>query len=64
MNRELYTLEGKPSLRAALPYALQHILAMLVTNMVPISIIAAAASPALCTGIQPGRTGRRSVSRL
>ena len=50
MNRELYTLEGKPSLRAALPYALQHILAMFVTNMVPVSIIAAAASPALSSG--------------
>ena len=30
-----------------LPFSLQQILAMFVTNMVPIGIIAAAASPAL-----------------
>ena len=43
----LYTLEGNPGLGMVLPFSLQQILAMFVTNMVPIGIIAAAASPAL-----------------
>lgn len=43
----LYTLEGNPGLGLILPFSMQQILAMFVTNMVPISIIAAAANPAL-----------------
>ena len=43
----LYTLEGSPGLRLVLPFSIQQILAMFVTNMVPVSIIAAAASPEL-----------------
>ena len=43
----LFTLEGRPGLGLVLPFAMQQILAMFVTNMVPIGIIAAAASPAL-----------------
>lgn len=43
----LYTLEGNPGLGLVLPFSLQQVLAMFVTNMVPIGIIAAAASPAL-----------------
>ena len=43
----LYTLEGNPGLGMVLPFSLQQILAMFVTNLVPIGIIAAAASPAL-----------------
>ena len=44
---ELYTLRGKAGIGTVLPYSLQQILAMFVTNMVPIGIIGAAASPAL-----------------
>jgi NCS2 family nucleobase:cation symporter-2 len=43
----LYTLEGNPGVRLVLPFSIQHILTMFVTNMVPIGIIAASASPAL-----------------
>ena len=44
---ELYSLEGKAGLFQVLPYSIQQILAMFVTNMVPITLIAAAAVPAL-----------------
>ena len=52
MNRQknvsaLYTLEGNPGLGTVLPYSLQQLLAMFVTNMVPLGIIAAAAVPVL-----------------
>lgn len=43
----LYTLDGNPGLGRVLPYSVQQILAMFVTNIVPIGIIGAAASPAL-----------------
>ena len=43
----LYTLEGNPGLGLVLPFSLQQVLAMFVTNLVPITIIAVAASPAL-----------------
>lgn len=43
----LYTLEGNPGVRLVLPFSIQHILTMFVTNMVPIGIIAVSASPAL-----------------
>lgn len=43
----LYTLEGDPGLGKVLPFSLQQILAMFVTNTVPIGIIGAAALPAL-----------------
>ena len=43
----LYTLEGNPGPGLVLPFSLQQILAMFVTNMVPIGLIAAAANPAL-----------------
>lgn len=46
-SETLYTLEGNPGLGMVLPFAMQQILAMFVTNMVPIGIIAAAASPTL-----------------
>lgn len=44
---ELYQLEGKCSLRRVLPYSLQQILAMFVTNVTPITIITSAAVPFL-----------------
>ena len=47
MNDKLYTLEGNPGILKVLPYSIQQIFAMFVSNMVPIGIIAAAASPAL-----------------
>ena len=40
---ELYQLEGKCSLRRVLPYPLQQILAMFVTNVTPLTIITSAA---------------------
>ena len=43
----LYTLEGNPGLGRVLPFSLQQILAMFVTNLVPIGLIGAAALPAL-----------------
>ena len=46
-TRALYTLEGNPGLGKVLPYSIQQILAMFVTNMVPIGIIGAACAPAL-----------------
>ncbi len=42
----LYTVEGNSGLGKTLPYSVQQVLAMFVTNMVPIGIIAAAASSA------------------
>ena len=44
---ELYQLEGKCSFRRVLPYSLQQILAMFVTNVTPITIITSAAVPFL-----------------
>ena len=49
-NNPLYELRGRVSLLKALPFSLQQILAMFVTNVVPIGIVAAAASPALSQG--------------
>ena len=46
-TKTLYTLEGNPGVYTVLPYALQQILAMFVTNMVPIGLIGAATLPAL-----------------
>ena len=43
----LYTLEGNPGFWRALPYSVQQILAMFVTNLVPIGIVAAALSAVL-----------------
>ena len=46
-DKYLYTLENNPGLQKILPYSLQQILAMFVTNMVPIGIVAAASVPVL-----------------
>ena len=43
----LYTLDGNPGLGKVLPYSLQQILAMFISNIVPIGIICSAAVPAL-----------------
>lgn len=46
-DNPLRTLDAKVSPLKALPFSLQQILAMFVTNMVPIGLVAAAASPSL-----------------
>ena len=39
----IYELDGRVPLRAAIPFGLQHVLAMFVANLTPIVIIAGAA---------------------
>ncbi len=39
----IHTLDGQVPLLKAIPFGLQHILAMFVANLTPITIIAAAA---------------------
>ena len=46
-NNPLHELKGKTGLFRVLPFSLQQILAMFVTNIVPIGIVALAASPAI-----------------
>ena len=43
----IFRLEGRVPISKAIPFGLQHILAMFVANLTPIAIIAAAAQPAL-----------------
>ena len=43
----IYRLEGRVPIGKAIPFGLQHILAMFVPNLAPITIIAGAARPAL-----------------
>ncbi|MCI8638613.1 MAG: purine permease [Coprococcus sp.] len=43
----IYQLEGRVPAGKAIPFGLQHILAMFVANLAPITIIAGAAQPAL-----------------
>lgn len=43
----IYQLEGRVPVGKAIPFGLQHILAMFVSNLAPITIIAGAAKPAL-----------------
>lgn len=45
----IYHLEGKVPVLKAIPFGLQHILAMFVANLTPITIICGAAAPALST---------------
>jgi NCS2 family nucleobase:cation symporter-2 len=42
----IYRLDGRVPLRAAIPFGLQHVLAMFVSNLTPITILAAVAVPA------------------
>ena len=39
----IYTLDGRVPLAKAVPFGIQHILAMFVANLTPITIVAAAA---------------------
>lgn len=43
----IYQLNGRVPLGKAIPFGLQHILAMFVSNLAPITLIAASAQPAL-----------------
>lgn len=43
----IFKLDGRVPVGKAIPFGLQHVLAMFVSNLAPISIIAAAAQPAL-----------------
>lgn len=43
----IYQLDGRVPLGKAIPFGLQHILAMFVSNLAPITLIAASAQPAL-----------------
>ncbi len=43
----LYRLDGRVPIIKAIPFGLQHVLAMFVSNLAPITIIASAAQPAL-----------------
>ena len=44
-TENLYHLNGKISVKQAIPFGLQHILAMFVANIAPIFIVAAARVP-------------------
>ena len=43
----IYRLDGRVPVAKAIPFGLQHVLAMFVANLTPMTIIAAAAKPAL-----------------
>lgn len=43
----IYQLEGRVPVAKSIPFGLQHILAMFVSNLTPITLIAASAQPAL-----------------
>lgn len=45
----VFRLDGQVPLKTAIPFGLQHVLAMFVANLSPIAIICAAAQPALST---------------
>lgn len=45
----IYRLNGRVPIAKAIPFGLQHVLAMFVSNLAPITIIATAAQPALST---------------
>ena len=50
MEDNLHRLTGKTGVMKVLPFSLQQVLAMFVTNMVPIFLIGGAARPELSTG--------------
>ena len=43
----IYRLNGRVPIAKAIPFGLQHVLAMFVANLSPMTIIATAAQPAL-----------------
>jgi NCS2 family nucleobase:cation symporter-2 len=48
-NTSLFSLDGRPSLRAAMPMSLQHLLAMIVGNVLPALVLSGA------IGLSPGQ---------
>lgn len=48
--QNIYQLDGRVPLGKSIPFGLQHVLAMFVANLTPITIIVGAASPGLETG--------------
>ena len=46
----LYTLEGNPGIGRIIPYSLQQVLAMFITNIVPITVIGMMCRPQLTEG--------------
>ena len=46
----IYQLDGKVPVGKSIPFGLQHVLAMFVSNLTPITLIAAAAQPVLSVG--------------
>lgn len=47
--RNIYQLDGKVPIGKSIPFGLQHVLAMFVSNLTPITLVAASAQPALST---------------
>ena len=43
----IYQLDGRVPIAKAIPFGLQHILAMFVSNLTPITLIAASAQPSM-----------------
>ncbi len=43
----IYNLDGRVPVLKAIPFGLQHVLAMFVSNLAPITIVSAATQPAL-----------------
>ena len=50
MEDNLHRLTGKTGILKVLPFSLQQVLAMFVTNMVPIFLIGGTANPELSAG--------------
>lgn len=48
--QNIYQLDGRVPILKSIPFGLQHVLAMFVANLTPITIIAGAASPSLAPG--------------
>ena len=53
--KNIYKLDGRVPIGKAIPFGLQHILAMFVSNLTPITLIAGAAQPALSRNTAPER---------
>ncbi len=49
-TENIYQLDGRVPIGRAIPFGLQHVLAMFVANLTPITIIAASANPSLPDG--------------
>lgn len=52
-TQNIYQLDGKVPLLKAIPFGLQHILAMFVANLTPITLIGAASRSGPCADCSP-----------